>query len=179
MKCSNRHVAMDACEGAFISVERLEKMVLQELKRLSDEFLDKDELERKVEFSDNLLAQKEAHKNQITTYHRKIDEFSKAIRDLYMDKAKGFISEKDYVAMSHDFIKERERLEQSISDSERQIREIDLKLAAGDNRRELIEQYTHIEHLSREMVETLIDYISVGKRIPKTRDVPIEIHWNF
>lgn len=29
------------------------------------------------------------------------------------------------------------------------------------------------------MVETLIDYISVGKRIPGTKDVPIEIHWNF
>ena len=53
------------------------------------------------------------------------------------------------------------------------------KIAAGDNRRELIEQYTNLEHLTREIVETLIDYISVGKRIPGTRDVPIEIHWNF
>ena len=53
------------------------------------------------------------------------------------------------------------------------------KIAAGDNRRELIEQYTNLEHLTREIVETLIDYISVGKRIPGTRNVPIEIHWNF
>ena len=30
-----------------------------------------------------------------------------------------------------------------------------------------------------ETVETLIDYILVGKRIPGTRNVPIEIHWNF
>ena len=30
-----------------------------------------------------------------------------------------------------------------------------------------------------EIVEILIDYISVGKRIPGTRNVPIEIHWNF
>ena len=29
------------------------------------------------------------------------------------------------------------------------------------------------------IVETLIDYISVGKCIPGTKDVPIEIHWNF
>ena len=53
------------------------------------------------------------------------------------------------------------------------------KIAAGDNRRELIEQYTNLEHLTREIVETLIDYITVGKRIPGTRNVPIEIHWNF
>ena len=35
------------------------------------------------------------------------------------------------------------------------------KIAAGDNRRELIEQYTNLEHLTREIVEYLIDYISV------------------
>lgn len=49
----------------------------------------------------------------------------------------------------------------------------------GDNCREIIEQYTNLEHLNRETVETLVDYISVGKRISKTRDVPIEIHWDF
>lgn len=37
---------------------------------------------------------------------------------------------------------------------------------------ELIEQYTNLEHLTREIVEILIDYISVGKRIPGTRDPP-------
>ena len=42
----------------------------------------------------------------------------------------------------------------------------------GDNRRELIEQYTNLEHLTREIVEILIDYIVIGKRIPGTKDVP-------
>lgn len=48
-----------------------------------------------------------------------------------------------------------------------------------DNRRQLIEQYTNLEKLDRKTVDTLIDYISVGKRIPGTKDVPVEIHWNF
>ena len=59
------------------------------------------------------------------------------------------------------------------------IKVIEDKILIGDNRRELIEQYTNLEHLNREIVDTLIDYISIGKRIPGTRDVPIEIHWNF
>ena len=29
------------------------------------------------------------------------------------------------------------------------------------------------------LVEKIIEYITVGKRIPGTRNVPIEIHWNF
>ena len=73
----------------------------------------------------------------------------------------------------------RDRLERVIADGEKQLAEIEEKIAVGDNRRQIIEQYSNLEHLTREIVEILIDYISVGKRIPGTRDVPIEIHWNF
>ena len=63
--------------------------------------------------------------------------------------------------------------------TQKQLDVIERKIQTGDNRRQLIEQYTNLEHLDRETVETLIDYILVGKRIPGTRNVPIEIHWNF
>ena len=96
-----------------------------------------------------------------------------------MDKVKGLISESDYVEMSKDFTTERGRLERVIADGQKQLAEIEEKQAAGDNRRQLVEQYSSLEHLTREIVEILIDYISVGRRIPGTRDVPIEIHWAF
>jgi len=38
---------------------------------------------------------------------------------------------------------------------------------------------TNLEHLDRETVEKLIDYILVGKKDPVTKEVPVEIHWNF
>lgn len=96
-----------------------------------------------------------------------------------MDKVKGLITDSDFAELSKDFVTQKERLERVALDGEKQLCEIDEKIAVGDNRRELIEQYTNLEHLNREMVETLIDYISVGRRIPGTWDVPIEIHWNF
>ncbi|HIR57710.1 MAG TPA: DUF4368 domain-containing protein, partial [Candidatus Gallacutalibacter pullicola] len=117
--------------------------------------------------------------SDIAVYEKKVAEFSKGIRELYMDKVKGLLSENDYVEMSKDFITERSRLERVIADGEKQLAEIEEKIAVGDNRRQIIEQYSNLEHLTREIVEILIDYISVGKRIPGTRDVPIEIHWNF
>ena len=179
LQCPNRHVANGACIGSFISVDRLEKMVIGELNQLATEYLDKDELEQNIEFCGNLQEQKERLLADLTVYQKKVDEYSKGIRELYMDKVKGLISECDYVDMSKGFTTERDRLERVIADGEKQLAEIEEKIAAGDNRRELIEQYTNLEHLTREIVETLIDYISVGKRIPGTRDVPIEIHWNF
>ena len=179
LQCSNRHIAKDACIGSFISVDKLEQMEIDELNRLSKEYLNKDDLEKKIEFSGNLQIQKESILKNIASYEKRVRELSKGIRELYMDKVKGLISDADYAEMSKDFTGDRDRLEELISDGRRQIEEIEGKIKAGDNRREIIERYTNLKHLNREMVEVLIDYISVGKRIPGTRSVPIEIHWNF
>ncbi len=179
LQCSNRHVAKDTCIGSFIAVEKLEQAVIAELNRLAAEYLDKDELEQKIEFSNNLKDQKAKMEHDIAAYQKKIAEFSKGIRELYLDKVKGIISESDYVEFSKDFTTEKERLEKVVIDGQKQLTEIEKKMQAGDNRRQIIEQYTNLEHLNREMVETLIDYISVDKRTPGTREVPIEIHWNF
>ena len=64
-------------------------------------------------------------------------------------------------------------------ETQKQLDVIERKIQTGDNRRQLIEQYTNLEHLDREIVEILIDYILVGKKDPVTKNVPIEIHWNF
>ena len=153
--------------------------MIAEINRLSAEYLDKDELEQNIEFCNNLQAQKNRILSDLAAYRKKIEEYAKGIRELYMDKVKGLITESDFVELSKDFTTQKERLERVVADGEKQLAEIDDKIAVGDNRRELIEQYTNLEHLNREIVETLIDYISIGKRIPGTRNVPIEIHWNF
>ena len=179
LQCPNRHYAKGACEGAFISVNRLERMVIDELRRLNEEYLDMDELEQQVQFNADLLEQKEELEAEILTYQGKINQFSKGVRDLYLDKVKGLICEADFIELSKDFTSQKERLEAQVLECQKQIAEIEIKIAVGDNRRELIEQYVNVEHLTREMVAILIDKITVGKRIPGTRNVPIEIHWNL
>ncbi len=179
LQCPSRHYAKDACEGAFISVSRLERTVIDELRRLNAEFLDMDELERNVQFCTDLMEQKEALECEIATYQDRINQFSKGVRDLYLDKVKGLIGEADFIELSKDFTSQKERLEAQVLECQKQITKIDVGIAVGDNRRELIEQYVKAEHLTREMVEILIDKIMVGKRIEGTRNVPIEIHWAF
>ena len=179
LKCPNRHYSKDSCEGAFISVNRLERMVIDELKRLNEEYLDINELERKVQFCSDLTIRKQELQNEITTYQGKINQFSKGVRDLYLDKAKGLIGEADFIELSKDFTSQKERLEAQMLECQKQIAEIEVKISVGDNTRKLIEQYVNIEHLTLETVEILIDQITVGKRILGTRNVPIEIHWNF
>lgn len=179
LQCANRHVARDACIGSFISVEKLEKIVIAELNRLSAEYLDRSELERNIRFCDNLQAQKTRIEKDLAAYEKRIAEYAKGIRELYLDKVRGIIGENDYLEMAKDFSESKDRLEQLIRNGRKQLEAVEAQIVAGDNRRELIERYTSLERLTREMVEILIDYIVVGKREKGCSDPPVEIHWNF
>ena len=173
LQCPNRHISVEACPGAFIAVSHLEEAVLEELNRMAQEFLDKDEAAESVAFCKDLQKQKKCLQKEINTYRQKQEEYTTGIRNLYLDKVKGLLTEQDYLAMSKDFAGERDRLEHVIEDGEKQMRELEERIAIGDNRRALVEKYMNIEH------DTLIDYVTVGRRAKGTKTVPVEIHWNF
>lgn len=179
LKCPSRHIAQNACIGSFISVEKLESLVIDELRRISDEFLDKDEVERNVTFTSHHSEQKKLIQNELHVYEKKVSEYSKGIQELYLDKVKGIITENDYVEMSNSFSIEKSRLQLLIEDKEKQLAQINDLIIKNDNKIKLVEKYINIEHLSRDIVEILIDKIYIYKRIEGTRNVPIEIHWNF
>jgi DNA invertase Pin-like site-specific DNA recombinase len=179
LQCTTHYVAQDACPGAFISVKKLEQAVVQELNCLSDEFLNKDEVEQKVEFDLELMRQRLNYEKEISLYTKKIEDYSKGIKDLYLDKVKEVISEKEFVELSRDFSMDKDRFEKRVAELQSEIAKLDERIQVGDNRRQLIEQYTNLDHLDRETVEKLIDYILVGRRVPGSKDIPIEIHWNF
>lgn len=179
LQCSNRRVSQDACIGSFLSVEKLERIVVQELNRLSAQYLDQDELERNLNFSGSLQAQKRKTLDQRSKYQTQQEEFQTGLRELYLDKVRGILSEADFLSLSQDFSKEKELLEEKIAETNRRLEELDVRIAAGDNQRELVQRYANLEHLTREMVEALIDYILVWKRRPGESDPPVEIHWNF
>jgi DNA invertase Pin-like site-specific DNA recombinase len=179
LKCTNKHVSNGACIGSFIAVKRLEMMVVAELNRLSAEYLNRDEVEQNIEFCEGQKDQIVLLEKELVTYQKKIEDYSKGLKELYMDKVKGIVTESEYIEFSKDFTKDKDRLEKSSDDIRKRINIIEERILMGDNRRQLIEQYTNLDHLDRQTVEKLIDYILVGKSIPGSREVPIEIHWNF
>lgn len=179
LKCSIRHTAKDACTGSFISVSLLEQAVLRELKRLADSYLNKDELEAKLVIDHELVSKQKRLEAALTRMGQKQAEYVKGLRELYIDKVKDLITEKDYIELSKDFTAERDKLTDMITDYEVQLAGVVEKLKDGDNKQKIIEQYTSLEYLDRATVEKLIDYILVGKKNPETKKTSIEIHWNF
>ena len=179
LTCSSRHVSKDACIGSFISVGKLEQIVLAELKALSSALLDQDELERNITFRDSTAARKKRLTDDIVNYNKQIGERSHALRDLYLDKVRGIITEEDFVSLTDEFAQQKRMLVLRVADCERELAELEERIIAGDNRRALIQQYTNPVLLTREMVDILIDHITIGKRAKGEKCPPIEIHWNF
>ena len=179
LQCSNHHVSKDACTGSFISVEKLERIVIQEINRLSELYLNEEELERNLELPNALPAQKQRLLEQRDRIQAQLEEYQKGLRELYLDKVRGILSEEDFLSLSQDFSREKAQLEHRLEEFGQHLEELEARIAAGDHRRELVKHYAHPEHLTREMVEVLIDYILVGRRQPGEAAPPVEIHWNF
>lgn len=179
LQCANRHISTNSCPGAFISVQKLEGIVLAELNRLTAEYLDADLLESGVVFCQNPDTRRAQLLSDISLYKKKLAEFSKGIRQLYEDRIRGLLPEKDFEDILKEFMSQKQRLERTVSDTEKKLEEVQPAETPNDSKKELIRQYTDPAHLNRETVESFIDYICVGRRIFGTRNVPVEIHWSF
>lgn len=179
LHCANQHVSKDACAGSFISVERLEQIVIQELNQISARYLDEIELERNLEPPHFLHAQKQCLQERKGRIQVRLQEYRRGLKNLYLDKVRGVLSEENFVLLLQDFSREKARLEQRLKESGQHLEEVEARIAADDHRREMVKHYIHPEHLTREMVEVLIDYILIGRRQPGESDPPVEIHWNF
>lgn len=179
LRCSTAYVSKGSCAGAFISASALEKAVLAELKRLCSMYLNMDELEAKVQLNSDLHTKLEKLNRQNYLYEKKAAEYVKGLRELYLDKVRGIISESDYLVMSKDFSLEKNRVEELVSQTTLEIEKIKEKMKKSEDRRQMLEKYVNLEHLDRTTVEILIDTILVGKKDPVTKAQKIEIYWNF
>ena len=179
LQCNTKQISKKACPGAFIPMAELERIVLAELKRLNQSLLDQDALERSIEFEAALNHRKAKIQSEQRSYEEKIEEYAEALRQLYVDKAKGLISARDYFEMSEGFQADKAKFEGMIQTCVEQLKDIDARIQIGDNRTELIAQYVELDHLTRTMTEILIDHIEIGKRNKDTGQVPVAIYWNF
>lgn len=179
LKCGSRPVAREACEGSFIRVDRLERMVLEEWLYLSETYVDREALKQQAALGKGLAQELHRWQREEKQHRRRMEEYTGAIRSLVMDQAKGLLSEEDAAQLLRDFQQERSRCENQLPEIAAKISRLEEQLKAGENRQDWLESYLHPEHLTREMVEMMVDRIEVGKRIPGTRDVPVTIHWRF
>ena len=101
------------------------------------------------------------------------------MKELYILKLRHNITEKEYIDSMICISDEKNRAENRIIDLSTQLNEIEKKLSIAADKQALIAKYCRSKVLTKDMVDTLIDYIEIGKMDPATKETPVVIHWNF
>ena len=78
LRCPSRHYSDSSCKGAHISRNLLEKAVLFELNSIIDRYFDASSAEKKIILNRDISLKKNALRNEIKTYHQKVDDLKKA-----------------------------------------------------------------------------------------------------
>lgn len=178
-KCKTHSVSADACIGASISLPKLERIVAAEMQILSEELLDREALENGIDLYPDLRAARAQLESEIALDRRRSEAITTGLRGLYMDKIKGIITESEFQERSAAFRADREQLSREIRACQAKIARIDSTLGGMIDRKLLARQYTETRHLTKEMIDSMIDHILVGKWDPVTKTTPVEIHWKF
>ena len=179
LRCPNRLLSKEFCIGSFISVERLERIVIEKLKQMYKELIDEKTLNKNICFNEDFQRQKEEILKEIKLYEKKILEYTNAVKNLYLDKSNGLISESDYKNFSREFVDDKERLANLVNKLKEKLVLIDEKSFKKIDREEIITKYANIDKLDYEIVQKLIDHICVGKKDVNFKEQPVEIFWNF
>ena len=179
LRCNTRHIADGACIGSFISMDKLEKMVLNELHSICDKYFDDEAVAARIKLSTDIKSRRNRVLREIDSNKKSLEQCSISLKDLYMDKVKGLISASDFMTISSEIKKEQSRWESAIEKGEQLLEQIDMESENEEDRMSIVKKYKNIDHLTRSLVVSLIDHVEVGKRTPGTQKVPIKIHWNF
>ena len=96
-----------------------------------------------------------------------------------MDKVKGLITEADFVTLSAELKSDIQVIEGQRLDLQKQLASIDGLMQSHQDIKYIIEKHIHPEHLTREMIDELIDKILVARAPSQDGGTQITVRWNF
>lgn len=180
--CSSRTIKKDACEGCCISEKDLVDIVKQEMENIFDQYFDIDEVRKKIVYKndrvDFLRKDKERHLRKLAEEKEKL---SKAKVELYIDKSTGKITFEDYAQIKEELESRIVTLDINIKKDQEEIMFYSDKITAIAKTEQILTEFFPVRNikLNYNLVDILIESISVGKREKRTEKPPVEIKWKF
>lgn len=166
---------------SYIRYEVLEEIVLNEMNKMIEKYYNLKKLEENyyskkahIDYEKDIaILQKE--KEDI---EKKLNKISERFAMLYDDKADGIISPTEFVMIKNKYQTDTNNFNLRIESINIEMNEIKAKQNTVINENSVLEKYTHIEKLSRFVIDEFISKILVGKK-DENNNRPIKIFWNF
>lgn len=182
LKCTSGYYCKSSCKGAFIAQRFLEQVILNELNHILQNYFNESAAKEKIIFNKNYETRKNDLQRNLYFYQMKIMDLQKALQNTYVDKAKGIISEQEYLDFREAFQNEIKSCQAVAEDKKQQISALNQLIYKKSTKADILNQYKKISKLDRVIVDTLIAYIEIGRKDQKKHKTdlpPITIHWKF
>jgi DNA invertase Pin-like site-specific DNA recombinase len=174
--CYTYSKLFNQCSRHSNSIPILEKLLIANIKKvcslyinknLEDELIQIAEIERQKENSiDN-------YKNKMQTIDKKIEDTSLYIKNLYIDKVKGIINDKEFMELSKSFENERQNYIKQKEELIKLSSKIEMKKDNNSMIENLAKQFISLEKPTKELLQQLIEKITISE------DNEVTIYFKF
>lgn len=165
------------CTRHSNSIPELEEVLIKHIKEVCSRYINdnlQDELISMAKKQKQLELKQISNEKRLATLEQKIADIGLYIKNLYMDKVKGVVSENDYIALVSDFTKDREGL----------IKEREELITMINNQKPLVDESAKIEKLTKEFLslekptKQLINELIEKITISESKEINIYFKFN-
>ena len=156
----------DICTRHSNSIIELEEVLIKHIKEVCSRYINEnlqDELISIAKKQRMLELKQINNEKRLQTLEQKISDIGLYIKNLYMDKVKGVVSENDYISLVADFTKDRDNL---IKEKEELIRIINNQKPLADETakiEKLAKEFITLEKPTKQLLNELIEKITISE----------------
>lgn len=166
------------CTSHSIRLDELNEIVLNLINEYINVYIDEKGIINRLKENLNLNGKLDKIKNEFSTTNRKIEQLSLILKNLYIDKAKGIITNEQFVELNNCFLDEKNQLIKRKEELNKNITKLLKGSKSIDKWQDVIKKYKNFKELTHIMVNEFIDYIEIGEK-DKNSGQKIIIHWLF
>ncbi len=156
----------DICTRHSNSIPELEEVLIKHIKEVCSRYINEnlqDELISMAKKQKQFELKQITNEKKLETLEQKISDIGLYIKNLYMDKVKGVVSENDYISLVADFTKDRDNL---IKEKEELIKIINNQKPQIDETakiEKLAKEFLSLEKPTKQLLNELIEKITISE----------------
>ncbi len=167
----------DICTRHSNSILELEEVLIKHIKEVCTKYVNEELADELISMAKRKKMQELKQMNnekRLETLEQKITDIGLYIKNLYMDKVKGVVSENDYIALVADFTKDRNKL---VKEKEELIVVMNNQEMQKDDTlkiEKLAKEFLSLEKPTKQLLNELIEKITISEN----REISIYFKFN-
>lgn len=156
----------DVCTRHSNSIPELEEVLIKHIKEVCTKYVNENLADELITMAKRKRMQELkqiGNEKRLETLEQKITDIGLYIKNLYMDKVKGVVSENDYIALVADFTQDRDKL---VKEKEELIAVISNQEVRQDDTlkiEKLAKEFLSLEKPTKQLLNELIEKITISE----------------